>query len=424
MPQAEAAGLTGRYPVLPGGGLADRARQQEIDFPRMRRYRLARIREQLALRDCGAAVLMNPINIRYATGTARSSVFNLHTPHRYAFIPAQGPVVLFDYKHVALHRDCYGDIPEIVDEVRPARGWTYFGVGERVPEKAQAFADEMLDLLRQHAGGNRRIAFDRLDPDGQAAFAQRQVAIVNGQAVLEQARAIKSGDEIQAMMQAIAVAEAGMARMREALRPGITENQLWSHLHAANIENGGEWIETRLLASGPRTNPWTQGCSDRMIRAGELVAFDTDLVGPNGFLADISRTFFCPPGRPTDEQRRLYGLAHAQVHHDMALLRPGLSFREYADKAWKLPDEFLANRYACLLHGAGLVDEWPKIPHPLDWNAVGYDGQLEEGMVVCCESYIGHERGRQGVKLEDQVLITRDGPVVLSTFPYEHDLLH
>lgn len=78
--------------------------------------------------------------------------------------------------------------------------------------------------------------------------------------------------------------------MQHALRPGITENQLWSLLHQANIELGGEWIETRLLSSGGRTNPWFQEASDRVICPRDFVCFDTDLIGPFGYCCDVSRT--------------------------------------------------------------------------------------------------------------------------------------
>ena len=71
--------------------------------------------------------------------------------------------------------------------------------------------------------------------------------------------------------------------MREALRPGITENALWAELHRGNIAGGGEWIECRLLASGPRTNPWFRESSMRVIERGDIVAFDTDLIGPYGY---------------------------------------------------------------------------------------------------------------------------------------------
>ncbi|TIV89859.1 MAG: M24 family metallopeptidase, partial [Mesorhizobium sp.] len=82
--------------------------------------------------------------------------------------------------------------------------------------------------------------------------------------------------------------------------------ELWSALHAENIARGGEWIETRILTSGPRTNPWMQEAGPRRIVSGDLVAFDTDMVGPYGMCADFSRTWHCGDGRPTDEQRRLH----------------------------------------------------------------------------------------------------------------------
>ena len=100
--------------------------------------------------------------------------------------------------------------------------------------------------------------------------------------------------------------------MREALRPGITENALWAELHHGNIAGGGEWIETRLLASGPRTNPWFRECSMRAIERGDMVSFDTDLIGPYGYCCDISRSWICD-APPNDEQRRIYADAHAHI---------------------------------------------------------------------------------------------------------------
>ena len=154
---------------------------------------------------------------------------------------------------------------------------------------------------------------------------------------MELARSVKCAEEVACIRRSLAVAEIGIERMREALRPGITEIALWAELHHAKIAHGGEWIETRLLSSGPRTNPWFQEASDRPILAGELVSFDTDLIGPYGYCADISRTLFCGPGRPTAAQRTLYALAAEQVAFNCELLRPGRSFHECAALAWKVP---------------------------------------------------------------------------------------
>ncbi len=207
------------------------------------------------------------------------------------------------------------------------------------------------------------------------------------------------------------------------LRPGMTENALWSHLFKTIIELGGESLETRLLSSGSRTNPWYQECGEKIIRAGDLVAFDTDMIGPYGYCADISRTFLCGPAKPTAEQRRLYSLAHEQLQHNLRILEPGATLRDLSQKCWKTPDEFLESRYVCISHGVGLADEYPDVVHPLDWESSGYDGVIEEGMTLCVESYIGAKGGREGVKLEDQVVIRSGGPQRLSTFPLEEELL-
>ena len=113
--------------------------------------------------------------------------------------------------------------------------------------------------------------------------------------------------------------------------------------------------------------------------------------------------------RPSDEQRKHYAPAYSQVHYNMDLLRPGMTFREFADRAWTIPDQYIKNRYCCLAHGIGMVDVYPSIAHQVDWDSAGYDGRSEAGMTVCVESYIGAKGGTQGVKLEQQVVIGEGG---------------
>jgi Xaa-Pro aminopeptidase len=234
---------------------------------------------------------------------------------------------------------------------------------------------------------------------------------------MEHARTVKCVDEVKAMRRAVAACEAAMHVMEDALRPGMTEYDLWSILHAENIRRGGEWIETRLLSSGPRTNPWFQECSARVIEDGDIVAFDTDLIGSYGYCCDISRTWLAGTKRPTNEQRTLYAMAEEQIAANLEMLRPGRSFRELSHSARSVPDDYLANRYSVLFHGVGLCDEYPAVPYPTDWERSGYDGVLESGMAVCVESYIGRHGGHEGVKLEEQVLITENGVELLSRYP-------
>ncbi len=391
----------------------------EIDAKALRAYRLGRVRQELRRRDYAAVVLYDPINIRYATDSSNMQVWILHNAARYAFVPTDGPVVLFDFHGCAHLSDGLGT----VDEVRPAQSWYYFAAGPRVVERAGLWAAEIDDLVRAHGGGNRRLALDRVEPPGAAALEALGLTLHDGQELMEQARRIKSADEIRAMRASIEVCEAAMAAMHRALRPGITENQLWSILHQVNIARGGEWIETRLLNSGPRTNPWFQECGPRVIEDGDLVGLDTDLIGPYGYCADISRTWRCGDGRPSDAQRRLYGLAMQQIATNTALLKPGLGFRELAEIGFSLPEPYDALRYSVIVHGVGLCDEYPHVAYLRDYQASGYDGVFEAGMTVCVESYVGAPGGREGVKLESQVLITDDGPEVLSSFPFDAELL-
>ncbi|HXU59563.1 MAG TPA: M24 family metallopeptidase, partial [Verrucomicrobiae bacterium] len=144
-----------------------------------------------------------------------------------------------------------------------------------------------------------------------------------------------------------------------------------------------------------------------------------DMIGPMGFYTDLSRSFLVGDGRPSDAQRRLYDLARRQLAHNIGLLRAGTSFVELSEKSFRLPESCLPNRYADMAHGCGLGVEYPLIWYAEDAEWGAYDGWLEEGMIVCVESYIGEVGGAEGVKLEEPVFITDGAPVVLSSYPLE-----
>jgi Xaa-Pro dipeptidase len=395
-----------------------------VNVRRLRHYRLNRVRQEMAKLDCGGCVLVDPVNIRYATDTRNMQIFSARNPARYLFLPVEGPVILFEFERCE-HLPAGIDT---IDEVRVATTASYVAAADRLGEKTQKWADEIADLMHQYGGGSRRLGVERFNYHAGLALAQRGFEIIDAQHPVERARAIKSADEIECIKWSLRVVELGVARMRESLRPGMSENQLWAILHQAVIENDGDYIETRLLSSGPRTNPWMQEAGPRIIEPSDLVGLDTDVVGPFGYYADFSRTFFCGTLRPSDEQKKLYNLAYEQIHHDLELLKPGAAFREVAEKAWQIPEVYLPNRYFVLAHGVGMTGEYPYILHLQDFDN-GYDGVLEPGMTLCLESYIGKlsdadtNDGSEGVKLEQQVLITETGYELLSLFPFEDDLL-
>ncbi|MBX2881742.1 MAG: Xaa-Pro peptidase family protein [Granulosicoccus sp.] len=389
------------------------------DLMAMRHYRLQRIRQELVKRDLAGIHLYDPLNIRYATDCTNMQLWTTHNPVRSVFIATDGPVILFEFHNCEHLSDHTG----VVDEVRPCTAWFYFEAGNRCNEFAHNWAEQINDLLQEHGGGNKRCAFDQLDSHGVPWLESAGVDIIYGEELMEEARKIKSDDEIVCMRRAIVSCEAAIAEMEAALRPGISENDLWSLLHAGNIRRGGEWIETRLLSSGPRTNPWFQESSARIIKAGELVSFDTDLIGPYGFCCDISRCWLAGDDKPSDEQRTLYQIAAEQIAENTALLKPGISFAELVSAAKQLPADCMATRYGVLFHGVGLCDEYPSIRYAVDHADHGYDGHLEIGMCLCVESYVGRLGGYEGVKLEDQVLITENGAEMLSSYPLDQRLM-
>ncbi|MGR4001277.1 MAG: Xaa-Pro peptidase family protein [Alphaproteobacteria bacterium] len=399
--------------------LYDQPIPQRPNLARMYRDNQARVRAQLAKFDLAGVVLYDSRNIRYVTGTRNMSLWTLHNAVRYAFLPTEGPLVLFDF-HNCEH---LSEGLDTVQEVHHAKSWSYVEAGSLVNIVVEKWAQEIADLLKSHGGGNRRLAFDQLDPAGAFALTQHGVEIHDGQEVLESCRARKSPDELAAIRRAVEVCEAGLAALQGAIEPGVTENQIWAKLHEVNIANNGEWIETRLLTSGPRTNPWFQESSDRRLEAGDIVSLDTDLIGPYGMCVDMSRSFLCPGTPANEEQRTAHGLALEQIRHNTELLRPGVSAIEIGERGFQLPEAYLPNRYSAVLHGVGMADEWPRIAYNED-NVDGIpEVILEEGMTLCVESYTGKAGGSVGVKLEEQVLISANGPILLTSYPYAEELL-
>ncbi|WP_079228693.1 dimethylsulfonioproprionate lyase DddP [Pseudomonas putida] len=392
---------------------------QAPHLPSMREYRLQRIREQLIARDLGGILLFDPLNIRYATDTTNMQLWTTHNPARACFVAASGHVVLWDFHgcdHLSAH------LP-LVSELRSGASFFYFETGDRTEEHARRFCAQVDEILRSHAGNNRRLAVDRIEVAGLRALDALGVQVQNGQEVTEFARMIKGPDEILAMRCAVASCEASIAEMRQAMRAGATENDVWAALHAGNIRRGGEWIETRILSSGPRTNPWYQESGPRVLGDGDLLSFDTDLVGVYGFCVDMSRSWICGDVEPTAEQKRLYRIAHEHIHVNAEMVRPGARFTDLTRNGHRLPQSCRAQRYGVMFHGVGLCDEYPCIRYPEDLESYGYEGELQAGMALCVEAYVGEVGGRDGIKLENQLLVTETGFELLTHYPFEDSFL-
>lgn len=408
-------GDLGRVALGPGEQLASEWQSAGLSLPdesAMRRYRLGRVRDQLRANDCDAILIYDPVNIRYATDTTNMSIWTSHNHVRYCLVFADGPVIMFEFSHGEF-LDVYS---ENVDEIRPGHAFAYMYVGPRGDEVAIRWAEEIASLLREHGRGEGRLAIDTVEIEGLRALEACGVTVVPGMWMMEEARLIKSSDEVDAIRCAAHACLAAVDDMRAAFVPGITEMALWAELQRGNFARHGEWIETRILASGPRTNPWYHESSSRVIEAGDLMGFDTDLIGAYGMCIDMSRTWICGGGQPSAAQQSTYALALEQIERNLELFTPGASYHDITFGSWyPSADEY--NKYTLLAHGAGMCDEYPAIFHRENWDAVGFDGELQPGMVICVEAFVGPKTGGEGVKLEQQILITDRGYDLLTSYP-------
>jgi Xaa-Pro aminopeptidase len=197
---------------VPPLGLDLPARIAEVDEVKLRRDRLVRFRAELVKRDYAGALLSDPINIRYATGARNMAVWTMHAPGRYAFVATEGPVVLFEFassRHLS-------DKIETIDELRDSTPWFYFLCGPRVEEKAAVWAEEVAGLVERYGGRNRRLAIDRCEPWGAERLVQRGLKLIDVQEAIEQARMIKSPEEIKCLELAMDVCDISVERIRSA----------------------------------------------------------------------------------------------------------------------------------------------------------------------------------------------------------------
>lgn len=397
-------------PLIPSPQLSPSTLKQMHD------YRLARVRQAMAEQNISLCVLANPISLRYAIDFDEYQLFQSHIPSCYLFVPIEGPLVM----HGATRQDFAN-----VDEYRRPRFVTPFDGGLDITERSKLFASDVDDFVRQNnlADKGAKIAIEKLSPSSIQALEALNYQVKDADCIIEKAKCIKSTTEIECIRHAIAVTEFGMRLMQEQTEPGLTERQLWSILHQVNVANNGCWLEGHMLSSGPRTNPWLQEATERVIQAGDMIAFDTDLIGPRGYMADISRSWICGGGRGTEAQRGAYQHAYEEVHFNIDIIKPGMCFSELAEKAFKRKKIYQHNHYVCVYHGAGLSDEYPKIYYQDDWHTDGYDGIVKPNTVLCVESYSGAKGGDVGVKLEQMVLVNETGIEVLSNYPFEDSLI-
>ena len=393
--------------------------ESESDTRRLAVDRQQRLRAAMRRADTPALLIVDSINILYATGASNMTIFSTRTPARYLLLLADGPAILYEYfgcEHLAAGL-------ATIDEVRPARGLCFVSSGGDPVAQGQGLADDVAAVLADLGVARGRLAIDRFPFAAVDALRGKGFHLTDADPIVSEARKIKLPGEIEMLREALRRVAAAAAEMEAGIEPGRSECELWADFQRRFVATEGQYVSTRLLQSGERTYPYFQEAGSRRLRAGELVCFDTDTIGFGGYCTDFSRTYLCGDAA-TPAQRDLYRKAKEQLEHNVALIVPGAAYEAIAAAAWPVPAEHRDSRYYCIGHGLGMSGEFPNIPHRLDGEPYPLDGALEPGMVICIESYVGSQATGEGVKLEEQLLVTETSTERMSaSVPFDARLL-
>ena len=393
-----------------------RLSESVVDLPRLRRDRLCKVQREMRLRDLGALVLTDIVNIRYCTGVAVMPLWSAVNIVHYVVVPVEGDPVIFEYGGAEFRQRAFWP------DVRPSMFWQARVTDADSAGKAAAWARQIKYVLEERGLADARIGVDVLDYHGFTSLQALGIRLADSDRTMSAARIIKLPDEIELMRQSCAVAESALHDMEQAICPGISENELLAVFWHRVLALGGEHCFARLIVSGYKTNPWFHEADGKQVQAGELVAIDTDMIGPECYVCDISRTFLCGE-KASAGQKEAYNVAYDFVQGCMELIKPGLAFSDFVARCPPLPQAYREQAYGVIVHGIGTDDESPNVPVPGDPYTEMPDGEFKENMVVAVECYAGKVGAQDGVKLEDEVWVSAGGPVVLSLYPYDSKLL-
>lgn len=392
--------------------------QYRVDFERLRQDRLQRAREQMDAHDLGALLLFAGANIRYVTGSYQGNwKYNINI--RYAVLPHGGEPVLFETAGSDLQCAII-DLPWMEGRIRPAMTWQW--AEGAIPHMAGKMADSVIEVLEEHGVRNERIGIDNLDMPALDAFRERGLNIVNGWPALSAARVIKTRDEIELLKQASSIGDAAMWKIKyEWLKPGVREREIEAKVHDFMLSQGCEIIYDIIVASGGNTSPYRRWATDKIIRQGDLLIVDINAVGPSGYFIDFVRCFKCA-GKLNEQEIGLYHQVYDSMYAGIEQLRPG---NTSADVARAFP-EYDDDKYGTVTlqqfaHSIGITlyeGMWISRAYSLD-----YPAEIKENMYFAIETFAGHPGLQQTVRLEENVLVTAEGPVVFTMMEHMEEAM-
>jgi len=388
--------------------------EERVDFDRLRRYRLARAKASLAASGCGAFLLFDFYNIRYTTQTWIGGALG-DKMTRYALLTrdAADPW-LWDFGSAVRHHQLYSNwLPD--ENCRPGM----LGMRGAVAPSAGLMVSavrEIKGMLTDAGLAGEPVGVDIVEPAFLFEMQRQGLRVVDCQQFLLDARVIKSADEIMLLNQAAAMVDGVYQEIVEVLKPGIRENQIVALANRRLYEMGSDQVEAVNAISGERCNPHPHNFTDRLIRPGDQAFFDI-IHSFNGYRTCYYRTFGV--GSATASQRDAYTKAREWMDAAIQLVKPGVGTDQIAAVWPAAPDFGFADELAAFGlqfgHGLGLgLHERPIISR---LNSMTEPIELKEGMVFALETYCPAADGFSAARIEEEVVVTADGPRILTLFP-------
>jgi Xaa-Pro aminopeptidase len=397
--------------AAPGHGGVDF--ETRVDFARLREYRLARARAALESSECGAFLLFDFYNIRYVTQTWIGGALG-DKMTRYALLIRGGEPVLWDFGSAARHHQLYAPW------LRPenCRAGMLGLRGAIAPDAGlmESAVTQIAGMLRDAGVADAPVGVDIVEPPFLFEMQRHGLHVVDAQQHMLDAREIKSADEIMLLAQAAAMVDGVYQDIVEALKPGVRENEIVALASKRLYEMGADQVEAINAVSGERCNPHPHNFSDRLIRPGDQAFFDI-IQSYNGYRTCYYRTFGV--GSATAAQRDAYTKAREWMDASIQTVKAGVGTDEVA-RVWPAATEFgFADEMAAFGlqfgHGLGLgLHERPIISR---LNSLEHPVEIRTGMVFALETYCPATDGFSAARIEEEVVVTDDGPRVLTQFP-------
>jgi Xaa-Pro aminopeptidase len=390
--------------------------EERVDFERLRQYRLERTRRALERSGLGALLLFETSNIRYVTGT-HIGYWAFNKGERYSLLTPSGRPRIFDFGSAAkAHRR---QLPHMYDETNAVGGNTGLqgAIHPRVGLQVRA-AQEIRSIMREDGVGDMPLGVDVAETSIFLELQRAGIEVRDGQQVMADARETKSQDELILLTQACAMVDGVYQTIFEELKPGIRESDIVAIAHARLIEMGAEFVEAINSIAGERCSPHPHVFSDRLIRPGDQAYFDIIHVF-NGYRTCYYRTFVV--GRATPAQRDAFKQSREWMDAAIDLIKPGTTTDQIA-AVWPKAEEFgftdEMDAFGLQFgHGLGVgLHERPIISR---LNSFDDPIELTEGMVFAVETYCPAVDGRSAARIEEEVIVTADGPRIITLFPCE-----